>query len=280
MTLPSVQTALQTWQAGVSRRRLSIGCPEMDARLGGGLLTDGITEISGESGAGKTQLSLQLCLTVQLPVEKGGLGGEALYVSTECSFPSKRLMQMATAFRETHQMIFSSVGQLTDRICIEHVASSDGLTALIDRLPQMTSQKNIKLIIIDSLAAVFRADFDQNEAVEKAKALLYIGRKLMEITRRKSIPVVCINQITALKPQRQGPTRSSSSPALGLAWSHVVTVRLFLTKSASTNEAEAEPTPRVMEIVFAPHLPQDRFEFQITKRGVFSTKTRSPTAYI
>ena len=75
MTLPSVQTALQTWQAGVSRRRLSIGCPEMDARLGGGLLTDGITEISGESGAGKTQLSLQLCLTVQLPVEKGGLGG-------------------------------------------------------------------------------------------------------------------------------------------------------------------------------------------------------------
>ena len=45
-------------------------------------------------------------------------------MSTECSFPSKRLMQMATAFRETHQMIFSSVGQLTDRICIEHVASS------------------------------------------------------------------------------------------------------------------------------------------------------------
>ena len=53
--------------------RLSVGCAILDAGLRGGLLVPGLTEIAGTSGAGKTQLCLQLCLTVQLPREHGGL---------------------------------------------------------------------------------------------------------------------------------------------------------------------------------------------------------------
>lgn len=41
----------------------------------GGILTKGITEIVGESATGKTQLCLQLCITVQMPLEQGGLDG-------------------------------------------------------------------------------------------------------------------------------------------------------------------------------------------------------------
>ena len=47
----------------------------------GGLLLRGITEIVGESAAGKTQLCLQLCLSVQLPVKHGGLNGGELSIS-------------------------------------------------------------------------------------------------------------------------------------------------------------------------------------------------------
>jgi len=36
-------------------------------------MSHGITEISGESASGKTQLCLQLCLTVQLSQDSGGL---------------------------------------------------------------------------------------------------------------------------------------------------------------------------------------------------------------
>jgi len=36
-------------------------------------MSHGITEIAGESASGKTQLCLQLCLTVQLSQETGGL---------------------------------------------------------------------------------------------------------------------------------------------------------------------------------------------------------------
>ena len=49
----------------------------------GGVLSRGITEIAGESASGKTQVCLQLCLTVQLPISLGGLdGGRALNLNT------------------------------------------------------------------------------------------------------------------------------------------------------------------------------------------------------
>jgi len=45
--------------------------------LGGGLFKSGITEISGESGCGKTQFCLQIALTVQLPLPlKGAKSGQ------------------------------------------------------------------------------------------------------------------------------------------------------------------------------------------------------------
>lgn len=62
---------------------LSTGCPVLNKTLRGGLLVPGVMEIAGTSAAGKTQLCLQLCLTVQLPRDKGGLeGGEQSFIST------------------------------------------------------------------------------------------------------------------------------------------------------------------------------------------------------
>lgn len=50
---------------------------------------------AGEAAASKTQLCLQLLLTVQLPREYGGLGGSAVYVHTEGEPALKRLHQLA-----------------------------------------------------------------------------------------------------------------------------------------------------------------------------------------
>jgi len=36
-------------------------------------MSHSVTEVSGESASGKTQLCLQLCVAVQLPRESGGL---------------------------------------------------------------------------------------------------------------------------------------------------------------------------------------------------------------
>lgn len=53
---------------------LSTGCSQLNETLGhAGIPINGIVEIFGQSGAGKTQLCLQLALMAQLPKEYGGL---------------------------------------------------------------------------------------------------------------------------------------------------------------------------------------------------------------
>eukprot|EP00041_Stephanoeca_diplocostata_P023036 m.559264 g.559264 ORF g.559264 m.559264 type:complete len:157 (+) comp22204_c0_seq6:262-732(+) len=74
-----------------ARPRLSFGCPVLNDALGGGILTEGITEIVGESAAAKTQLCLQLSVVVQFAKEHGGLHGSALYICTEDPFPNRRM---------------------------------------------------------------------------------------------------------------------------------------------------------------------------------------------
>lgn len=73
--------------------RLSVGCLVLDELLRGGLPVGGVTELSGESGAGKTQLALQLCLSVQYPTQHGGLdsGNTVIHQMTlRCSEGLKR----------------------------------------------------------------------------------------------------------------------------------------------------------------------------------------------
>ena len=62
--------------------KLSTGDKELDDWLEGGLSSSGsIVEISGESGTGKSQFALQLCLSVQKPIEFGGLNGRMNYLT-------------------------------------------------------------------------------------------------------------------------------------------------------------------------------------------------------
>lgn len=74
---PVLPAALQLFQQRErfpeQHQRLSLGCPVLDQFLGGGLPLEGITDLAGRSSAGKTQLALQLCLTVQFPRQYGGL---------------------------------------------------------------------------------------------------------------------------------------------------------------------------------------------------------------
>ena len=78
---PPMRTALSLYK-NAQGHRLSLGCQILDGFLRGGILREGITEITGESSSGKTQICLQLCLSVQLPHEHGGLrGGRYNYYS-------------------------------------------------------------------------------------------------------------------------------------------------------------------------------------------------------
>ena len=72
-------------------------CEPIDRILRGGLPVGVVTEVCGAPGAGKTQLAMQLSAIVQLPVSRGGLGGNAVYLDSEGSFTPERLSEIAGA---------------------------------------------------------------------------------------------------------------------------------------------------------------------------------------
>lgn len=74
---------------------LSTGSNAVDELLKGGFETGSITEIFGEFRTGKTQLCHQLCVTCQLPVDRGGGEGKALFIDTEGTFRPQRLVAIA-----------------------------------------------------------------------------------------------------------------------------------------------------------------------------------------
>lgn len=103
-------------------KKLSFGCAAIDSLMKSGVPNYGITEISGEAGAGKSQLCLQLALTVQLAEENGGFGKGAAFICTEDAFPSRRLYQMAQNFLQRY-----GNHSFLDKIFIEHITDSVGI---------------------------------------------------------------------------------------------------------------------------------------------------------
>ena len=68
-------------------KKITTGSKTLDALLGGGVETQAILEAYGAFGSGKSQLAHQLCVNVQLPLEKGGLNAKAIFIDTEQSLP-------------------------------------------------------------------------------------------------------------------------------------------------------------------------------------------------
>ncbi|KAM9356105.1 DNA repair protein XRCC3 [Pholidichthys leucotaenia] len=273
-------TALQLQQGQChgfdSRLRLSVGCPVLDRLLRGGLPVGGITELSGESGAGKTQLAMQACLTVQFPMEHGGLGAGALYICTEDQFPVKRLHQLISE----HSNLRSDVPpdlinrlNFSDHVYIEHAADLDSLqVCLTRRAPLLLAQGLARLLVVDSAAALFRSEFQADDWLERNRQLLAFSSTLHHLSEEFNTPVLCINQVTDVFSQSDnslGPSSSTVSPALGLAWANQVTVRLMMRRLQGTvTRGNQTSALRRLEVVFAPHLARDGQDAAVWREGV------------
>ncbi|MCK4238931.1 MAG: hypothetical protein KAX33_07415, partial [Candidatus Lokiarchaeota archaeon] len=86
------KSASEVWEERRLLKRISTGSSNLDEVLAGGIETRALTEFFGEYRTGKTQIMHQLCVNVQLPEEKGGLSGKALYIDTEGTFRPERII--------------------------------------------------------------------------------------------------------------------------------------------------------------------------------------------
>lgn len=189
-------------------QRLSLGCPVLDGLLRGGLPLDGLTELAGPSSAGKTQLALQLCLTVQFPRQHGGLEAGAVYICTEEVFPSVRLQQLMAQQRRLRTDVPGDVVErikFGSQIFIEHVADVDTLLECVrKKVPVLLSRGVARLVVIDSVAAPFRCEFDGAASVPRARRLQALGAALRRLSCTFQSPVLCINQVGTRPPPTDG----------------------------------------------------------------------------
>ena len=148
--------------------KLSTFVPEVDELLGGGIETQAITEFYGEFGSGKSQLVHQLAVNCQLPQEVGGLGGSCLYIDTENTFRPERIEQMVEGleFEKPLPEGYEIPGPETflANIHVARAHSSDHQMLLIDSARDLANELKetdmpVKLIVVDSLTGLFRAEY-------------------------------------------------------------------------------------------------------------------------
>lgn len=182
-----------------SRSTISTLDETLDAALGGGIPTGYVTEITGESGAGKTQFLLSLLLAVQLPPPQG-LSRPALYITTEAPLSTRRLSQMLNnnpLFKtgETRPSLDNIVSTATPDL-----ESQDHI--LTYQVPVEVERRNVGLIVLDSVAANYRAEFERGGSGQlssnmgaRGAELVRLGMLLRDLARKYNLAVVVANQV-------------------------------------------------------------------------------------
>jgi len=232
--------------------RLTTGSKMLDELLGGGLETQTITEFYGEYGSGKSQMCHQLCVNVQLPPERGGLGGAALYVDTENTFRTERIVQMA-------KHLGLDPEEVVKNIIFAEAYTSDHQMFLVDNADKVVKENGIRLIIMDSLTSHFRSEYLGREMLaERQQKLNKHLHKLIRLARAFNAVAVVTNQVMAKPDVFFG---DAVHPVGGHIVAHTSHTRVFLRKSA-------RGPVRISRLVSSPYLPEGEGVFKITENGI------------
>ncbi|MEM1975949.1 MAG: DNA repair and recombination protein RadA [Candidatus Caldarchaeum sp.] len=233
--------------------RITTGSTRLDLLIGGGVETQAITEFFGEFGSGKSQICHQLAVNVQLPVRRGGLDGSALYIDTENTFRPERVTSMANS-------LGLNADEVLERIIYAEAYTSDHQILLVEKADKVIKEKNVKLIIVDSLTSHFRSEYLGRQLLpERQQKLNKHMHKLIRLCRAFNIAAVVTNQVMS-RPDDIFSTMAVY-PIGGHIVGHTSHNRVFLRKVAG------KPL-RIARLVSSPYLPEGEAVFKITERGV------------
>ena len=236
--------------------RLTTSSKHLDELLGGGLETQTITEFYGEYGSGKSQICHQLCVNVQLPTEKGGLNAAALYIDTENTFRTERLVAMA-------QHAGLDPIQVARNVIVADAYTSDHQIFLLENADEIIKENNIRLIIVDSLTSHFRSEYVGRESLAlRQQKLNKHMHKLIRLARAFNAVAVVTNQVMAKPDVFFG---DAVHPIGGHVVGHTSHTRVYLRKAA-------RGPIRIARLVSSPYLPDGECTFKITQNGVEETE--------
>jgi DNA repair protein RadA len=240
-------------------RKLQIRVPDFDTLLGGGLETQAITELYGEFGSGKSQIVHQLAVNVQLPESEGGLNGSAIYIDTENTFRPERIEQMVNGL----EIDGADPQEFLKNIHVARAHTSDHQMLLIDTARERAAEMKesdmpVRLFIIDSLTAHFRAEYaGRGTLATRQQKLNRHMHELFKLVDENNAVALVTNQVMSNPAVFFGdPTKPIGGNIVG----HTATFRLYLRKSKGGK--------RIARLVDSPNLPEGEAPFMVEEAGL------------
>ncbi len=232
---------------------ITTGSKNLNELLGGrGVESRSITEAFGAYGSGKTQLGLTLSVNVQLPVEKGGVSGKCVFIDTEGTFRPQRIRQIAEGIGANPEKVLKN-------IFVARAFNSDHQILLLEKVGEMIRNgEPIKLMVVDSLTAHFRAEFSgRGQLADRQQKLNRYMHDLMKLAETHNLAVYVTNQVMANPAQLFGdPTTAIGGNIVG----HASTYRIYLRRGKQGS--------RVAKLIDSPNLPDNEAIFWVTDSGI------------
>lgn len=232
--------------------RITTGSKEFDKLLGGGVESNGITECYGPYAAGKSNLAHQLTVNVQLPKEKGGCEGTAVWIDTEQTFRPERIKQIAEAAGLDAEKTLKNIK-------IARAFNSDHQMLLAEKVSELIQKgEPIKLVVVDSLMSHYRSEFlGRSQLADRQQKLNKHIHTLLRLATTYGIIVYVTNQVMAKPDTFFGdPTEAIG----GHVVAHGMTTRVYLRKGKKGT--------RVAKMIDSPYLPEAEIVFKITEKGI------------
>jgi RAD51-like protein 2 len=217
----------------------------------GGVPIGQMTEFCGVPGVGKTQMSMQLAVNVQIPVDFGGVQGQCVYIDTEGSLSVERLEEMAEAmcrhlrkFAAHASKPFSlTTEDFLKNIFVFRVHDYAEQISIVKYLPSFfADHPKVRLVVMDSVAFHFRHGFE--DMAKRSRMLSLMSQEMNRLVSEFHLACVVINQVTTkFSTQSSGEKKVQLVPALGESWSHAATNRVELYWDRGVRQAKLVKSP-------------------------------------
>eukprot|EP00889_Picochlorum_renovo_P001916 jgi/Picre1/28946/NNA_004340.t1 len=231
--------------------RLSTGSTSVDTLLGGGIESKSITEIFGESKAGKTQLCHTMAVTAQIHDKSPG---KVAYIDTEGTFRPDRIKKIASRFDVDGDTVLSN-------IVYARCSTYESQMSILEPLAAMMAEDQFRLVILDSITGCFRTDFTgRGELSERQQKLNIHLAKLRKLSEEFNVAVLLTNHVMSDPSGGAMFISDPKKPVGGHVIAHASTVRLSVRKGKQEQ--------RVIKIIKAPHLAEGEESFVIQDGGV------------
>ncbi|MDG6982579.1 MAG: DNA repair and recombination protein RadA [Nitrososphaerota archaeon] len=197
-----------------------------------------------------SQICHTLCVMAQQPRGEGGLDAGSVYIDTEGTFRPERIQEIAEARGLDAEKILS-------RITVARAYNSAHQELIVKDLGRIIEPNKVKLVILDSAVAHYRAEFlGRGTLAERQQRLNRFMHQLLRTAEIYNVAVVVTNQVQAAPDSFFGdPTR----PVGGHVVAHTSTYRIYLRKAAKN---------RIARMVDSPYHPERDTVFMLSERGV------------